>query len=61
MVAMACPHLEYRTSDENYAFDRARAYCAITERFVQPMRADICNDRYDLEHDSHCEIFRDRE
>lgn len=60
-MVMACPHLEYRTSDETHTFDRARAYCAIAQRFVQPMRADICNDRYDLEHDSHCEIFRDRE
>jgi hypothetical protein len=52
---MACPHLSYRSDDE---FDHERAYCAVTEEFVQPMRADICNDRYDLAHDEHCEIFR---
>jgi hypothetical protein len=25
------------------------------------MRADICNDRYDLDHAHDCEIFRDHE
>jgi hypothetical protein len=39
------------------AFDEARAYCAAAERFVQPMRADVCNDRFELRHDEHCEIY----
>lgn len=54
---MACPYLSYRSDDQ---FDHERAYCAVAEEFVQPMRADICNDRYDLAHDTHCEIFRQR-
>ena len=54
---MTCPYLEYRSSDDAREFDEARAYCAAADRFVQPMRADICNDRYGLRHDEHCEIF----
>lgn len=53
---MTCPHLSYR---EGEAFDRERAYCTVVGEFVQPMRADICNDRYDLAHDEHCEIYRE--
>lgn len=54
---MTCPHLEYRERANGTEFDVARAYCAVTEEFVEPVRADICNDRYDLAHDEHCEIF----
>lgn len=54
---MACPYLGYRQSTDAEDFQEARAYCEVAERFVQPMRADVCNDRYSLEHDSHCEIF----
>ena len=54
---MTCPHLEYRDEADERQFDEARAYCTAADRFVQPMRADICNDRYDLAHDSHCEIY----
>jgi hypothetical protein len=25
------------------------------------MRADICNDRYELHHAAHCEIYREHE
>jgi hypothetical protein len=59
---MVCPYLEYRDgSDEpdRDSFDEARAYCTAADRFVQPMRADICNDRYDLVHDRDCEIYRE--
>lgn len=56
---MACPHLSYRTDDGDQ-FDHERAYCTVVEEFVEPMRADICNDRYDLAHDDHCEIYRQR-
>ena len=54
---MTCPYLEYRDESDGQRFDEARAYCTAADRFVQPMRADICNDRYDLEHDRHCEIY----
>ena len=57
---MACPHLSYRRSADSEEFDHERAYCAVAEEFVQPMRADICNDRYDLAHDAHCEIYREQ-
>jgi len=55
---MTCPYLEYRRGDEHASFDRERAYCTATASFVQPMRADVCNDRYDLDHERHCEIYR---
>ena len=54
---MTCPHLEYCDRADDRRFDEARAYCTVANRFVQPLRADICNDCYDLEHDRHCEIF----
>jgi hypothetical protein len=55
---MACPYLEYREGDGTHSFDHERAYCAAAETFVQPIRADICNDRYNLDHGQDCEIFR---
>ncbi|MFC6719325.1 hypothetical protein ACFQGT_03420 [Natrialbaceae archaeon GCM10025810] len=54
---MTCPYLEYHESVNGQSFDTARAYCTAAERFVQPMRADVCNDRYDLAHDRDCEIY----
>lgn len=54
---MTCPYLEYRDEAGDLSFDAARAYCTAAERFVQPMRADICNDRYELDHAAHCEIY----
>ncbi|HMB50849.1 MAG TPA: hypothetical protein VKM69_09320 [Natronoarchaeum rubrum] len=56
---MSCPFLEYRRESDDLQFEDARAYCGAAERFVQPMRADICNDRYDLDHADHCEIYRE--
>jgi len=56
---MACPYLEYRAEPEGDQFDHPRAYCTASDRFVQAMRADICNDRYDLNHAAHCEIYRE--
>ncbi len=56
---MACPHLSYRSSANDTEFDHERAYCAVAQQFVQPMRADICNDRYNLAHDEHCELYRE--
>jgi len=58
---VTCPHLEYRREVDEERFETARAYCSIAREFVQPMRADICNDRYDLDHASHCEIYRENE
>ncbi|SFG62748.1 hypothetical protein SAMN04488063_2635 [Halopelagius inordinatus] len=57
---MACPHLAYHRSANGEEFDEPRAYCTVADRFVQPMRADICNDRYGLDHADHCEIYRAR-
>ncbi len=56
---MTCPFLEYRSEGDGRSFDTERAYCGAIGEFVQPMRADVCNDRYDLDHAEHCEIFRE--
>lgn len=61
MTAMTCPYLAYRKHGEGMEFDTERAYCTVSERFVEPMRADICNDRYELHHSEHCEIYREHE
>lgn len=55
---MTCPYLEYRDDDGDLEFDHERPYCAVQGSFVSPMRADICNDRYDFDHRDHCEVFR---
>ncbi len=57
---MACPYLAYRAAAGGHAFDEERAFCTATGEFVQPMRADICNGRYDLAHADDCEIYRER-
>jgi hypothetical protein len=56
---MTCPYLEYREESGTQHFEKPRGYCILAEQFVQPMRADICNDRYDLDHENHCEIYRE--
>lgn len=58
---MTCPYLAYRESGDGRTFEVARAYCTASDSFVQPMRADICNDRYDLDHAADCEIYREQE
>jgi hypothetical protein len=58
---MTCPHLTYRTENDDHTFDTERAFCTVVEEFVQPMRTDICNDRYDLDHTTDCEIYREHE
>ena len=58
---MTCPHLEYRAESGDQRFETERAYCSVVDEFVQPMRADICNDRHDLDHGTHCEIYRGHE
>lgn len=58
---MPCPFLEYRATAGERDFERERPYCRAAEAFVQPMRADICSERYDLTPAEHCEIFRQQE
>lgn len=55
---MTCPYLEYRQSDGEHDFDHERPYCSVTDEFVSPMKADICNDRFDFDHETDCEIFK---
>ncbi|WP_458188545.1 hypothetical protein [Haladaptatus sp. NG-WS-4] len=55
---MVCPYLEYSDENDGVTFAEPRAYCTVVDEFVQPMRADVCNDRYELSHEHHCEIFR---
>lgn len=65
---MVCPYLEYRDrtdetetgelKSDDTTFEEPRAFCTVVDEFVQPMRADICNDRYGLNHERHCEIYR---
>lgn len=58
---MTCPYLSYRRSDGDLEFDTERAYCGVVEGFVSPMRADVCNDRHELNHEHDCEFYRDAE
>ena len=60
-MAETCPHLEYREESEEMSFDAARAFCTVTESFVQPMRADVCTARYDLDPETDCEFYVDPE
>lgn len=55
---MTCPYLKYRDSDADHDFDHVRPYCGLSDSFVSPMRADICNDRHDFTHEADCEIFQ---
>ncbi|MFB6168909.1 MAG: hypothetical protein ABEJ43_08700 [Haloferacaceae archaeon] len=54
-----CPHLDYRAAEGEQSFDVPRAYCTVAGEFVQPMRADICNCRHDLDPAEDCEIYVD--
>lgn len=58
---MTCPYLSYRTTDGELEFDTKRAYCEVVDRFVSPMRADVCNDRHELSHERGCEFYRESE
>lgn len=55
-----CPLLEYRSEHGDRAFEVDRAFCTAVDRFVQPMRADICNGRYGLSHATDCEFYDDQ-
>lgn len=52
-----CQYLEYRRKSDGKQFDVERAYCTVIGQFVQPMRADICNYRYSLKPEEHCEHY----
>ncbi|WP_435153412.1 hypothetical protein [Haladaptatus sp. DFWS20] len=56
---MVCPYLEYSNGTDETAFDEPRAFCTVIDEFVQPMRADICNGRYGLNHERDCELYRE--
>lgn len=56
-MAETCPHLEYREENEDRSFEVARAFCTVTDSFVQPMRADVCNARYGLDPATDCEFY----
>ena len=55
---MTCPYLAYRRRNEEHEFDHERPYCELADEFQSPMKADVCNDRYDFSHESHCDLFR---
>jgi hypothetical protein len=55
---MTCPYLEYLQSDEDHEFDHDRPWCGADESFVSPMRADICNDRFEFDHECDCEVYK---
>lgn len=56
---MVCPHLRYRREGNGKSFDHERAYCTVMDAFCTPMRADVCNDRFDFDHESHCAVFQE--
>jgi hypothetical protein len=56
---MVCPHLEYRREAGDRSFDHERAYCDVMEAFCTPMRADVCNDRFDFDHEAHCDVYQE--
>jgi hypothetical protein len=56
---MTCPYLEYRRADGDKEFDHERPYCGVTEEFVSPMKADICNDRFEFDHECDCELYKE--
>ena len=56
---MACPHLEYRTESDDRSFDHERAFCRLAGSFVRPVKADICNDRFEFDHREQCDLFRE--
>jgi len=58
---MPCEFLDRRAADDDgeTAFDHERPYCTAVGAFVQPMRADICAERYDLDPERDCEFYRE--
>lgn len=60
-VRTTCPSLSYRREDGDHGFETDRAYCEAAATFVQPMRADICNDRHSLNHTTDCDLYPEAE
>jgi hypothetical protein len=60
-MANQCQYLEYRDQSDEQEYAEPRAYCTVVDRFVQPMRADICNCRYGLNPKIDCEFFLESE
>ncbi len=58
---MTCPYLAYLREGDNKSFDHERPFCGATESFVSPMQADLCNDRFDFHHTTHCSIYQEYE
>lgn len=58
---MTYSYLSDRTADGAVEFNTERAYCGIVGEFVSPMRADICNDCFELANQHHCEFYREIE
>ncbi|MFB6353372.1 MAG: hypothetical protein ABEJ92_04740 [Halobacteriales archaeon] len=58
---MTCPYLAFRDAADGRSFDHERPYCGVAEAFVEPMRADICRERFGLAPAEHCEIYREHE
>jgi len=58
---MTCPHLSYRRSDDDHEFENERPYCEVTESFVSPMKADICNNRHGFDYTRDCEVYPQEE
>lgn len=56
-----CKYLQYSREADGKQFNTKRAYCTAAEQFVQPMRADICNYRYNLKPEQDCEYYEDAE
>lgn len=54
-----CAHLEYREAANGKQFDHERPFCSVIDEFVQPMRADICAARHDLDPAADCEYYRE--
>ena len=55
---MTCPRLEYRSADDTHEFDHERPYCTAAGAFVSPMKADVCNDRFEFHHAQDCEVYK---
>lgn len=55
---MTCPYLAYRYRDDSHEFDHDRPFCTAEGAFVAPVRADVCNDRFDFDHRSHCDVYQ---
>lgn len=58
---MACRYLAYKDESDDQMFEHERPYCEAASMFVQPLRADICNDTGSFSPAEHCEIYREAE